>query len=50
MLWSITVVLVVLWILGFTTFHTLGSWVHVLLILAVVSVVFNLMRGRGVSS
>lgn len=50
MLWTITVILLVLWILGFTTFHTLGAWVHILLVLAIVSVIFNLIRGRGAKS
>lgn len=47
MLWTITAVLLVLWLLGFTSFHSLGSWVHILLVLVVVSVFFNLIRGRG---
>lgn len=49
MLWTITIVLLVLWVLGFTTFHTVGSWVHLLLVLAVISVVINLIRGRRVT-
>lgn len=48
MLWTITVVLLVLWILGFTAFHTFGAWVHLLLVLAVISVAINLIRGRRV--
>jgi len=47
MLWTITIVLLVLWVLGFTTVHSLGAWVHVLLVLAVVSVAINLIRGRN---
>lgn len=47
MLWTITVVLLVLWILGFTSFHSLGSWVHILLVLVVASIAFNLLRGRA---
>lgn len=46
MLWTITLILLVLWILGFTTTHALGAWVHLLLVLAIVSVVFNMIRGR----
>lgn len=49
MLWTITIVLLVLWILGFTTFHAVGSWVHLLLVLAVISVIINLIRGRSVT-
>ena len=47
MLWTITIVLLVLWVLGFTSFSSLGAWVHLLLVLAVVSVAFNLIRGRN---
>ncbi len=46
MLWTITVVLLVLWVLGFTAFHTVGAWIHLLLVLAVASALFNLFRGR----
>ncbi len=47
MLWGITVVLLMLWLLGFVAFHSVGAWVHVLLVLAVVSVVINLIREAG---
>jgi hypothetical protein len=46
MLWTITIVLLALWVLGFTTFHAVGAWVHLMLVFAVISVVFNLVRGR----
>ncbi len=48
MLWGITVVLLMLWLLGFVAFHSVGAWVHILLVLAVVSVAINLIRGRSV--
>jgi Family of unknown function (DUF5670) len=48
MLWTITVVLLVLWVLGFTAFHTFGACVHLLLVFAVISVAINLIRGRSV--
>jgi hypothetical protein len=48
MLWGITVVLLILWLLGFVAFHSVGAWIHVLLVLALVSVVINLIRGRPV--
>lgn len=48
MLWGITVVLLILWLLGFVAFHSVGAWVHILLVLALVSVVINLIRGRPV--
>lgn len=46
MLWTIVVVLFVLWALGMVTSYTMGGLVHLLLVLAVVAVVINLLRGR----
>jgi hypothetical protein len=46
MLWTIVVVLFVLWALGLATSYTLGGLVHVLLVLAVAMIVVNLLRGR----
>jgi hypothetical protein len=46
MLWTITVILLVLWALGLVSGSAVGSWVHVLLVLAVVSLVLAVMR-RG---
>ena len=46
MLWMITALLLVLWLLGMVSGYTLGAWIHVLLILAVVSVAIALIR-RG---
>jgi len=46
MLWTITIVLVILWLVGFVGFPTLGMWVHILLILALISLIFNLVNGR----
>lgn len=46
LLWTIIVVLVVLWILGFAI-HIGGSLIHALLVIALVLLVYNLMTGRG---
>jgi len=46
MLWTIAVVLIVLWLLGMVTSYTMGGLVHALLVLALVVVVVNLIRGR----
>ncbi|MBC8041805.1 MAG: lmo0937 family membrane protein [Rhizobacter sp.] len=46
MLWTIFAVLVVLWLLGIVTSYTLGGFIHILLVLAVVVVVINLIQGR----
>jgi hypothetical protein len=46
MLYTIAVILVVLWLLGLVTSYTMGGLVHALLVIAVVIVVFNLISGR----
>jgi hypothetical protein len=46
MLWTITIVLFVLWLLGIVSGYTMGSWIHVLLVLAVIILIFNLLSGR----
>jgi hypothetical protein len=45
MLYTIAVILVVLWLLGFTL-HVAGSLIHLLLVIAIVMVIFNLVSGR----
>ena len=46
MLWTIFVILLVLWILGLVSSYTLGGFIHILLVLAVVVLVINLVSGR----
>ena len=46
MLWTIVVILLVLWVLGLVTSYTMGGFIHILLLLAVVVVVWNLISGR----
>jgi len=46
MLWTITIILFILWLLGLVSGYTLGGWVHILIVLAVVVLVFNLLSGR----
>jgi hypothetical protein len=46
MLWTITVILLVLWLVGLVGFPTLGAWIHILLVLAIISLIFNLLSGR----
>jgi uncharacterized membrane protein YtjA (UPF0391 family) len=46
MLWTITIVLFVLWLLGMVSSYTLGGWIHILLVLAVIVLIFNLLAGR----
>ncbi len=46
MLWTITILLVVLWLVGLVSSYTLGGWIHILLVLAVIILIFNLLSGR----
>jgi hypothetical protein len=46
MLWTIFVILLVLWLLGLVTSYTLGGFIHILLVLAIVVVVIRLLQGR----
>jgi Family of unknown function (DUF5670) len=48
MLALLAAVLVVLWLLGFLAFHVSSGLIHVLLVLAVISIVIHLFRGRNV--
>ena len=47
MLMGIAIVLFILWALGFFAFHVAGSLIHLLLVVAVIVIVDNLVRGRG---
>lgn len=46
MLYTIAVVLLVLWLLGLVTSYTMGGFIHILLVVAVVMVLVNLISGR----
>jgi Family of unknown function (DUF5670) len=46
MLWTILVILLVLWALGMVTSYTMGGLIHILLVVAVVILVINLLQGR----
>ena len=46
MLWTIFVILLVLWLLGVVSSYTLGGFIHVLLVLAVIALLFQLLSGR----
>jgi hypothetical protein len=48
MLWTIVVILVILWLLGFVTANTFGGLIHVLLIIAIVVIAIELIQGRRV--
>ena len=46
MLWTIAVILLVLWALGLVTSYTMGGFVHVLLVIAIVVVLIQVIQGR----
>ena len=48
MLWTIAIVLLLLWFLGLVTSYTMGGFIHLLLVLAVVSVLIRIIQGRRV--
>jgi hypothetical protein len=48
MLWTILVILVVLWLLGVVTSYTMGGLIHILLVVAVIILVIRLFTGRRV--
>jgi len=48
MLWPIFVILLIMWALGLVTSYTLGGFVHILLVIALIVLVVNLVQGRRV--
>jgi len=46
MIWTIFVILIVLWLLGMVTSYTMGGLIHLLLVVAIVVALVNLIRGR----
>lgn len=47
MLWTICVILIILWLLGVVTSYTMGGLIHILLVIAIIMVLVNLISGRG---
>ena len=48
MLWTIAVILILMWLLGMVTSYTIGGFIHILLLLALISVTIQLISGRRV--
>jgi hypothetical protein len=48
MLWTIFVILLILWVLGLVSSYTFGGFIHILLVIAVVILIINLVQGRKV--
>ena len=50
MLWTIALILVVLWLLGLVSAYTMGGFIHILLVLAIIVVIIRLIQGRRLTS
>ena len=48
MLWLVSIVLVILWVLGIVSSYTLGGFIHILLVIAVVIILIRVIQGRRV--
>lgn len=48
MLETIAIILVVLWVLGFVSSYTMGGFIHILLVIAIIVILLRLIRGRSV--
>jgi len=46
MLWTVFVILLILWLLGLVTSHTMGGFIHILLVIAIVVVLVRVIRGQ----
>ena len=46
-MWTIVVILLLLWVLGFLTATTLGGFIHILLVLAIIAIAVRLIQGRS---
>jgi hypothetical protein len=47
MLYTVAVVLIILWLLGMVTSYTVGGFIHILLVIAVIMILLRLISGRG---
>jgi len=47
MLYTITVILLIMWLLGLVTFYTLSGFIHILLVIALVAVIIRVINGRN---
>jgi hypothetical protein len=49
MLWTIALILVVLWVLGLVSSYTMGGFIHILLVLAIVVILIRVIQGRSIA-
>jgi hypothetical protein len=48
MLWTVVVVMLILWVLGLVSSYTMGGFIHILLVLAIIALVFQIIQGRRI--
>jgi hypothetical protein len=48
MLWTIAVILIILWLLGLVSSYTMGGLIHILLVIALIVIIFGFISGRRV--
>lgn len=48
MLWTVAIILIVLWLLGLVTSYTLGGFIHILLVVAIIIILIRVIRGEKV--
>jgi hypothetical protein len=46
MLWTIAVILIIMWLLGMVSSYTMGGFIHILLVIAIISVLVSVIQGR----
>lgn len=49
MLWTIAVILIIMWLLGLVSSYTMGGFIHILIMIAVIMVLVNVIQGRRVT-
>jgi hypothetical protein len=49
MLWTIAVILIILWLLGLITSYTLGGFIHIILVIAIIVLIIGFIQGRKTS-
>ncbi|NLW92153.1 MAG: lmo0937 family membrane protein [Syntrophomonadaceae bacterium] len=47
MLWTIAIILIVLWLLGIVTSYTVGGFIHILLVVAIIMILVRVIGGKG---
>ncbi|NJD61166.1 MAG: lmo0937 family membrane protein [Deltaproteobacteria bacterium] len=47
MLWTMSVILIILWLLGFVSGYTIGGFIHILLVIAIIVVLVRVIQGRS---